>query len=322
MRRWIVAGAVVVAVGAVAVLLAGGTLPGGGSAAASATPPPPVPVSETIVAEARVVPKSRATVAAAVPGTVSRVAVPEGGRVTAGQVIIELDAASAQADVAAAQAALDAATARASQATEAASQAAAEVDRASAAVRASRAIRDQLPDGSSSARKRGALANIDVAAAGLEAAKAARRSATAAAAAAKADEARAAAAFDAATVAAAKLTITAPIAGTVAEVGVDVGDPVAAGAPLARIAGDGGWAFETTDLTQDEVAAIAVDGAATIVVDGFASTPVEGRVSRIAAIGEDRQGDVYFTVAVEPTGEVPDGLRWNMVASVQIARAP
>jgi hypothetical protein len=80
--------------------------------------------------------------------------------------------------------------------------------------------------------------------------------------------------------------------------------------------------FETTDLTQDEVAAIAVGGAATVIVDGFGGSAIDGRVARIDAIGEDRQGDIVFTVVVEPTGDVPDGLRWNMVASVEIEKAP
>jgi HlyD family secretion protein len=322
MRRWVVAGVVVVAVLAAAAVLVASAGSGGVGGAASPTPLPPVSASDTVVAEARVMPKSRATVSAAVPGTVSRVAVVEGGRVAAGTVLVELDPTTARADVAAAQAALDAATARATQAAATVTQAAAEADRAAAAVRSARAIRDELPKGASSAQKRAAKADIGGAEAALDAAKAARSGAAAAAEAAKGDQARAAAALDAAKAVEATLTITAPISGTVADVSVDVGDQVAAGSPVARIAGDGGWTFETTDLTQDEVAAIAVGSAATTVVDGFSGTPIEGRVSRIAAIGEDRQGDVYFTVVVEPTGNLPDGLRWNMVSSVQIARAP
>jgi multidrug resistance efflux pump len=324
MRRFVIAGVIVVAVAAVAVVVASSLLPGGSgtTTGASSTPLPPVPASATIVAEARVMPGTRAVVAAAVPGTVSEVAVAEGDLVAAGAVIAQLDPTAAQADVAAAQAAVDAATERATQAEAAAAQASAEVDRASAAVRSARAIRDQLPKGAPAAQKRAANADIDGAEAALAAARAARSGAQAAAAAAGADVARASAALDAATAAEAKLSITTPIAGTVADIAVETGDPVAAGSIVARIAGPGGWTFETTDLTQDEVAAIAVGSTATASVDGFAGTPIEGRVARIAAIGEDRQGDVYFTVVVEPTGAVPDGLRWNMVASVQISRAP
>jgi multidrug resistance efflux pump len=322
MRRLIIGGmAVVVAVAAVAALAVGG-LPGGTGAAATPTPLPPVPATDRVVAEARVVPKSRAAVTAPVPGTVSAVAVTEGQRVAEGTVLLQLDPTAARADVAAAQAALDAAAARSTQATAAVDQADDEVDRAAAAYRAAVAIRDQLPDNASSARERAANADVDGARAGIQAARSARAVATAAAKAAKADEARATVALDAARAAEDRLTIRAPIAGTVADVAVELGDAVTAGPPLVRIAGDGGWTFETTDLTQDGVAAIAEGSPASVTVDGFSGEPIEGRVVSIDAIGEDRQGDIVFTVVVEPSGAVPDGLRWNMVASAQIARAP
>jgi HlyD family secretion protein len=322
MRRWVIGGVVVVvAVGALAVL-ASGMVPGGAGSAASPTPLPPVPASDRVIAEARVIPKASSAVPAAVPGTVSGVEVAEGERVAAGAVLLQLDPTSAQAEVAGAQAALDAAKARSTQASAAVRQAAAEVDRARAAVQSADAIRDQLPSGASSARKRAANADVNAAQAGLRAAQAAEDGAAAAAQAARADEARAAATLDAAKAAEARLTIMAPISGTVAEVAIAVGDVVAAGPPLVRIAGDEGWIFETTDLTQDEVVAIGLESPATVTVDGLTGPSMEGRVTRIDAIGEDLQGDIVFTVVVEPTSDVPDGLRWNMVASVEIARAP
>jgi len=322
MRRWVIGGVVViVAIGALAVL-ASGMLPGGAGSAASPTPLPPVPASDRVVAEARAIPKARSAVTAAVPGTVSAVEVAEGERVAAGAVLVQLDPTSARAEVAGAQAALDAAKARSTQAAAAVRQAAAEVDRARAAVQSADAIRDQLPSGASSARTRAANADVSAAQAGFRAAQAAEDGAEAAAKAAQADEARAAAVLDAAKAAEARLTIMAPISGTVAEITVAVGDVVAAGPPLVRIAGDDGWTFETTDLTQDEVVAIGLESPATVTVDGLTGPSIEGRVTRIDAIGEDLQGDVVFTVVVEPTGDVPDGLRWNMVASVEIARAP
>jgi multidrug resistance efflux pump len=322
MRRWIIGGVIVVAAVAALAVVAVGGLPGGMGASASPTPLPPVPASDRVVAEARVIPASRASVTAAVPGTVSAVAVAEGQRVATGTTLVQLDATSARADVAAAQAALDAAKARSTQAVAAVSQANAEISRATAAHKAARAIRDQLPDNASAARERAADADVQAAQAGIRAARAAKDVAAAAASAAQADEARAGAALDAARAAEARLTIRAPMAGTVADVTVEVGDAVTAGPPLVQIAGDGGWVFETTDLTQDEVAAIAAGNPATVTVDGFAGTPFEGRVARIDAIGEDRQGDIVFTVVLEPTGELPEGLRWNMVASVQIATKP
>jgi len=322
MRRLVVAGlAIAAGIVAVALLVGGGLVTGPGSSA-SATALPPVPASDRVVAEARVVPETSAEVGATVPGTVVRVAVVEGDGVAAGAELVKLDTSEADARVAQAQAALDASAARTEQAAVAVRQAAAEVDRAAASVRVARATRDLVPDGAASARKRSADAQVSAALAGLEAARAAEDAAAAAAKAAEADKAVAAAGLDGARAAAARLTIRAPIAGTVADLAVAVGDSVSAGLPLIRIAGEGGWAFETTDLAQDSVAVIEVGDTATVTVDGFPGTSIPGRVARIAAFGEDRQGDVVFTAVVVPDGAVPDSLRWNMKASIEIAATP
>ena len=322
MRRWIVGITAVVVVVAAAALIAGGSLGPGAGSGSTSTPLPPVPPSDRVVAEARAVPATFATVSASVPGTITRVAVAEGDRVDAGTVLLELDDAAAMADAAAARAGLESATASADRATAAATQASAEVDRAAAAVRSAKAVRAQLPKGASRAQERQADAEVDAAEAGLASARAARDAADAAATAAMADVARAQAAVDAADVSLAQLGILAPIAGTVAEVVPSSGDVVTAGAPLVRLAGDGGWIFETTDLTQDEVAGISLDAAASVTLDGFPQTRIEGTVTRIGAYGEDRQGDVVFTVVIEPTSDVPPGVRWNMLASAEIATTP
>lgn len=322
MGRRVVGGVVVVAVIAVVAVLASGVLSPAGGPGSAPTPLPPIAASDRVVAEARAIPKVWAAVQAAVPGTVDRVAVVEGARVTAGATLVELDATAADAETASAVAAIDAAKARTAQATAAARQAAAEVDRATAAVRGARASRDLLPSGASSARKRLADADVDAALAGLASAKATRDAASAAVTAAEADQARASVAVDAARAAADRLVVRAPIGGAVADVSVSVGDGVAPGPALVRIAGDGGWTFETTDLTQDSVAGIEVGDAARVTLDGFAGVSIPGRVTRIAAFGVDRQGDVVFTVVVEPDGAVPAGVRWNMKASIEIATTP
>jgi multidrug resistance efflux pump len=320
-RRWIVV-AVVAAVAVGLVALGGTWLSGGDGSGATPTAPPPVPPANRVVAEARVVPVAAATVAAPVPGIVSRVPVGEGDAVAAGDVIAVLDDAAAEAEVAAARAVLDGATAGRDRAAAISTQAAAEVDRATEIWRSVRAIRDQLPSGSSAARIRQADADVAAAAAGIQAAEAAQSAAAAAAVAAGAEVARAQAALDAAETGLARLTVVAPIAGTVADLAVGTGDVIAAGTPVARIAGPGGWRFETTDLTQAEVTSITVGATAMVSVDGLAGTQIAGRVLRIAAYGQDLQGDVVFTAVIEPTGDVPDGLRWNMRASVEIATGP
>ncbi len=322
MRRWILAGVgALIVVAAVAVVASGSLDRSGATTGVSPTPLPPVPPADRVVAEARTVPVASASVSARVPGSVARVAIAEGDRVAVGDVLVELDDAAVSAQVDAARAGVDAATAAATRADAAAAQADAEVSRAAAALRGARAARDALPSDASTALERQADAQVDAAAAGLDAARAARSAANAANAGAAADAARARATLDAAVAAAAATVITAPIAGLVADMAVSAGDVVAAGAPLVRIAGDGGWEFETTDLTQDEVAGVAVGADATVTIDGFAGD-IPATVVSIAAYGVDRQGDVVFTAIVKPVGEVPGGVRWNMVASVEIATTP
>ncbi len=321
MRRWLV-GIGVIGVLAVAVLLAGGTVRLGSSpAGTSPTPLPPVPPSDRVVAEARAIPALTAEIGAPVPGVVARVAVREGDTVAAGAPLLALESTTADANVAAAKAALDAADAGVDQAAAADRQATAEVARAQAALDGARAARDQIPSGASSARKRASAAQVRAAQAGIASARASRDQLKAAAAAAAADRARAAAALTAAQAAASVLQLTAPFAGTVAAVDAQVGDVVGVGSPLVRVAG-GGWTFQTTDLGQDGLAAIAVGSVATVTVDGFGGSPIPARVTRIASVGADSQGDVVFAVVLEPTGTVPDGIRWNMKASVEIAKQP
>jgi multidrug resistance efflux pump len=322
MRRWLVALIGLLGVLAVVALLVGGTIPFAGSrVGASATPLPPVPASDRVVAEARAVPARTAELGVSVPGVVARVSVGEGDTVAAGAPLLALDGAAADANVAAARATLDAAAARVDQASAAASQADAEVNRAQAAFDVAKAGRDQVPSTASSAQKRAADAQVHGAQAGVASARAARDGLTAAARAAEADRARAAAALVGAQAAASALQLSAPFAGTVASVDAKPGDVVAAGPPLIRIAA-GGWTFHTTDLGQDAVASIAVGNPATVTVDGFGGSPIAARVTRIASVGVDSQGDILFTVVLEPTGTVPDGIRWNMKASAQIATRP
>jgi multidrug resistance efflux pump len=321
MRQGVIAAIAVVAVVGVAALV---VLGAGSGDRAGTTPaptgPPPVLPAQSVAAEARVVPERRAEISATTPGLVEAVLVAEGDRVSAGQEVLRFDTRAASAALKRAQAGLDAAAARVAQATAAADRAAAETDRATAVLRSARATRDQLPSSAKKAQKRAADANSDAAAAGVASARAAVREARAAVTTAEADKAAADAGIASAQAAIDALTITAPIGGTVASVGVRAGEVAPAGAVLVRI-GDGSWVIETTDLGQEGVAGIDVGATATITLDGFPD-PVAGTVSRIAPYGVDRQGDVAFAVAITPDTPLPDGARWNMSASVDIATSP
>jgi multidrug resistance efflux pump len=331
---------VIVIVVAVVAIVAGvwfvsGAATPGTTASPSATLPP-VPAATSVSADARVVPVRAAELAA--PGTggvVAEVLVEPGDRVGTGAPLLRLDADRAESDVAAAQAAVAAATADAGRADAAVGEAAAQVDattaaieEAKAAVTAADATRDGLPSGVSSNQRRAARAEVDRAQAALDAARAQRTAARAArlvaeqaAVAARAEVARAEAGLAAAMTARDDLTLASPFDGIVASVDAEVGETIGPGAPAVRIADPSAWRFETIDLDETLVGRIAEGAHATVSLDAFPDTPIEGRVASIAPYGVSTAGDVVYTVVIEPTGPVPDGLRWNMTASATIDTA-
>ena len=315
---------VVVAVAAVAisaivlVVLASGIL-GGPGAGASPTPLPPVAVPDEVTVEGKAVPVRSVEMAFAVPGTVDEIPVEEGEDVAAGAVLVRLDAEVAEAELGAAQAVVDAATARAEQAAAAVRGAEAGVDQADASRRSAQAAEDQVPSGASAAAKRQAAAQVDAAAAALAAAQAQLESTQAAGRAADADLARAEAARDAAQLAVDRHTLEAPFAGTVASIDTEAGGSVSPGIVVVRLADTGSWTFETVEVDEAVVGDVVVGAAATVRLDGLPDVDIPGTVTRVGAYGYELQGDVRFTVTVEPTGEVPDGIRWNMTATIRIA---
>jgi multidrug resistance efflux pump len=295
---------------------------------------PPVPPATEVVADGRVVPVQSAELGVIVPGTISEVAVAEGDRVTEGQALIVIDdpavraeVDAARATVAVAEASVTRAEATRAQAVAQREAAAASVDQAQAVVAGARAARDALPSGAGAAQRRAADAEVAAALAGLEVARAqfraaggARDAAAASVTAATADLARAAAGLAAAEAALARLTVTAPFSGIVASLDARVGERATPGIPIVRLADTSSWLVETTDLDETTVARVAVGGPATITFDGLPGVTVEGTVISVALFGALVHGDIVYRAVVEPA-TIPEGLRWNMTATVTVAVA-
>lgn len=111
------------------------------------------------------------------------------------------------------------------------------------------------------------------------------------------------------------LDLKAPFAATIASVDITEGEAAVQGAPVLRIADFSNWNVETTDLTELNIARITVGEPATVRFDALPGVETTARVSSIKAFGENRQGDVVYTVILRL--EAPDKqLRWNMTASV------
>jgi multidrug resistance efflux pump len=325
---------VVLAVAAGAWFLSGR---GGGGGQAGPQPSatvPPVAESNTVTSDARAVPIHHVELSApGAGGVVAEVMVAEGDAVTQGEPLLRLDDAQAKAAVDEAAAAAQAATVAIKTADGAATQADAQVaaaraavDEADAAVRSADATRDATPSGDA---KRAANAEVDRARAAARGARAQLQSARVAAEVAdigidqaRLDETRAKATLAGAEAALEDLTLKAPMAGTVASLDATVGQTVAAAAPVVRIADPSAWRFETIDLDEAAIGRLAVGAAATVNVDAFEGVDIPAKVESIAPFGVSSAGDIVYTVVLVPTGDVPQGLRWNMTASAQIEATP
>jgi HlyD family secretion protein len=115
----------------------------------------------------------------------------------------------------------------------------------------------------------------------------------------------------------ADMELTAPFAGVVAAVDLKANEFVPAGSVAVRLADVSSWQIETTDLTELSVVRIAPDAPVAITFDALPGVTLPGKVTRIEMIGENKQGDIAYTVQVQPDQQDAH-LWWNMTASVAI----
>jgi HlyD family secretion protein len=98
---------------------------------------------------------------------------------------------------------------------------------------------------------------------------------------------------------------------------VEVGEQVAPGTAVAWLADLSAWEIETDDLTELNVVRVHEEDPVTISFDALPDLKLPGRVTAIKALGENKMGDITYTVTILP--DRYDGrLRWNMTASVVI----
>jgi HlyD family secretion protein len=134
---------------------------------------------------------------------------------------------------------------------------------------------------------------------------------------AEAEIQRAEAALQAQRVALEEMELRAPFTGVVAAVDVKLGEYVTPGTAIVSIGDPTEWQIETTDLTELGIVRVTEGAKATITFDALPDVEMPGTVTRIRALGENRQGDITYRVIIKPDQQdVP--LRWNMTASVAI----
>ncbi len=321
---------------------------GTSTGAVSAEGAPALPVATS--AEAEVAPLRTAELAFPVSGIVAERLVEVGDDVQAGDPLLRLDSADAQARLGEAQAAVTAADAQIAVAQAAQAAAERQVEVAQAAVAPARAQRDAAtaalrlttgqPDAvvaQAKAQQAQAEAGITQAQAGVEQARAAAAQAEAQVTQVRAQRSQAVAASESASLAVERLTLTAPFAGRVIGLGAEVGEAVGTGAAGATAAGSGsaggsravltladlsGWRVTTTNLTELQVVGVRVGNRVQVEVDALPGRVFPGEVERVADASQVVRGDVTYVATVRLLTEgvaAADlaGLRPGMTAVVR-----
>lgn len=116
-----------------------------------------------------------------------------------------------------------------------------------------------------------------------------------------------------------KATLRAPIAGTIAVMGISIGEEVRSGQPALTLADFSGWRIQTEDLVELDVVRIREGAPAKITFDALPDLELPGKVVMVRPAGTNTANSNYttYTVIIEPE-RWDDRLRWNMTASVEI----
>ncbi|MCA9935571.1 MAG: HlyD family efflux transporter periplasmic adaptor subunit, partial [Anaerolineales bacterium] len=110
-----------------------------------------------------------------------------------------------------------------------------------------------------------------------------------------------------------KMTLTAPFAGTVANIAIKEGEVAQPGVPVITLADFSAWQIETTDLNELNIVAVKVGDPVNVTIDAFPGEKLRGQVSDIASASSLTRGDVTYAVTIA-LDEVTLPLRWGMTA--------
>ena len=123
------------------------------------------------------------------------------------------------------------------------------------------------------------------------------------------------AAIEGAQVALTQTELVAPIAGTIAQLNLKVGEPAPNDKPAAVLADLSGWQIETDDVTEIKVPTLKVGQSVTIRFDALPGAELKGQVESISDVSQLKSGDVVYPVKIKVLDSDPR-LRWGMTAAV------
>ena len=108
------------------------------------------------------------------------------------------------------------------------------------------------------------------------------------------------------------------IAGQVSRINTSVGQLVAPSVPVVTVADFSDWLVQTTDLTELDVASVAVGSTAEVTLDAIPNETISGEVTNVALVPSVSRGDVVYetTIRLDERSDLP--IRWGMTAFVDI----
>ncbi len=112
-------------------------------------------------------------------------------------------------------------------------------------------------------------------------------------------------------------TLTAPFAGTIAEVALNPGEIAVPGLRQISLADMTHWEVATDDLTEQDVVGVQIGAPVQITLDALPDVVLKGQVVSITPRSTTKSGDVTYTVKISVTDPDPR-LRWGMTASVNM----
>jgi HlyD family secretion protein len=112
------------------------------------------------------------------------------------------------------------------------------------------------------------------------------------------------------------LYLRAPFSGVILGIDIKPGEAVNLN-PVIHAADTTGWMIETTDLNELEIVGVREGTPAVITIDALPGLELAGKVVRINRFGEDRDGDILYTVTLALDQPDPR-LMWNMTAFVRL----
>ena len=116
----------------------------------------------------------------------------------------------------------------------------------------------------------------------------------------------------------ADLEMTAPFDGTIVDNPLKEGEIAEAG--IVVVLGDlNSWQIQTTDLKEVDVIGIKPGDPTKVHFDAIPGLELEGKVNRINGLGQDKHGDILYTVVIDLTGTDPR-LLWKMTARVNFEK--